>query len=128
MNLSRFFVDRPIFAGVISIVITLLGGLAFVGLPISQYPEVVPPTVVVSAFYPGADARTLAETVATPLEQEINGVEDMIYLSSSSTSDGRVQITVTFRLGTDSTRPRSSSRTRSTPPSPGSPRKSAARA
>jgi multidrug efflux pump subunit AcrB len=101
MNLSRFFVDRPIFAGVISIVITLLGGLAFVGLPISQYPEVVPPTVVVSAFYPGADARTLAETVATPLEQEINGVEDMLYLSSSSTSDGRVQITVTFRLGTD---------------------------
>jgi multidrug efflux pump len=101
MNLSRFFVDRPIFAGVISIVITLLGGLAFVGLPIAQYPEVVPPTVVVSAFYPGADARTLAETVATPLEQEINGVEDMIYLSSSSTSDGRVQITVTFRLGTD---------------------------
>jgi multidrug efflux pump len=101
MNLSRFFVDRPIFAGVISIVITLLGGLAFVGLPIAQYPEVVPPTVVVSAFYPGADARTLAETVATPLEQEINGVEDMLYLSSSSTSDGRVQITVTFRLGTD---------------------------
>jgi len=101
MNLSRFFVDRPIFAGVISIAITLLGGLAFVGLPVSQYPEVVPPTVVVTAFYPGADARTLAETVATPLEQEINGVEDMLYLSSSSTSDGRVQITVTFRLGTD---------------------------
>ncbi|MCB1204053.1 MAG: multidrug efflux RND transporter permease subunit [Verrucomicrobiae bacterium] len=101
MNLPRFFVDRPIFAGVVSIVITLLGGLAFVGLPISQYPEVVPPTVVVTANYPGADARTLAETVATPLEQEINGVEDMLYLSSSSTSDGRVQITVTFRLGTD---------------------------
>ncbi|MBL9155815.1 MAG: multidrug efflux RND transporter permease subunit [Verrucomicrobiales bacterium] len=101
MNLSRFFVDRPIFAGVISIVITLLGGLAYFGLPISQYPEVVPPTVVVTAFYPGADARTLAETVATPLEQEINGVEDMLYLASSSTSDGRVQITVTFRLGTD---------------------------
>ncbi len=101
MNLSRFFVDRPIFAGVISIVITLLGGLAYLGLPISQYPEIVPPTVVVTATYPGADARTLAETVATPLEQEINGVEDMLYLSSSSTSDGRVQITVTFRLGTD---------------------------
>ncbi len=101
MNLSRFFVDRPIFAAVISIVITLMGGLAYVGLPIAQYPEVVPPTVVVSASYPGADARTLAETVATPLEQEINGVEDMLYLSSSSTSDGRVQITVTFGLGTD---------------------------
>ncbi|HQW28182.1 MAG TPA: efflux RND transporter permease subunit, partial [Verrucomicrobiales bacterium] len=101
MNFYCFFVDRPIFAAVLSIVITLLGGLAFVGLPIAQYPEVVPPTVVVAATYPGADARTLAETVATPLEQEINGVEDMLYLSSSSTSDGRVQITVTFKLGTD---------------------------
>jgi len=101
MNFSRFFVDRPIFAAVLSIVITLLGGLAFFGLPISQYPDVIPPTVVVSAIYPGADARTLAETVATPLEQEINGVEDMLYMSSSSTGDGRMQITVTFRLGTD---------------------------
>jgi multidrug efflux pump len=101
MNFSRFFVDRPIFAAVLSIVITLIGGLAYFGLPIAQYPEIVPPTVVVTATYPGADARTLAETVATPLEQEINGVEDMLYLSSSSTSDGRVQITVTFKLGTD---------------------------
>ncbi len=101
MNFARFFVDRPIFAAVLSIVITMLGGLAFVSLPIAQYPEVIPPTVVVSATYPGADARTLAETVSTPLEQEINGVENMLYLSSSSTSDGRVQITVTFRLGTD---------------------------
>jgi multidrug efflux pump len=101
MNFSRFFVDRPIFAAVLSIVITLLGSLAYFGLPIAQYPEVVPPTVVVTASYPGADARTLAETVATPLEQEINGVEDMIYLSSSSTGDGRMQITVTFKLGTD---------------------------
>jgi multidrug efflux pump len=78
-----------------------LGALAYFALPVSQYPEVIPPTVVVSASYPGADATTLAETVSTPLEQEINGVEDMIYLSSSSTSDGRVQITVTFALGTD---------------------------
>jgi len=101
MNISRFFVDRPIFAAVLSIAITIVGGLAYFSLPIAQYPEIVPPTVVVSASYPGADARTLAETVATPLEQEINGVEDMLYLSSSSTSDGRVQITVTFRLGTD---------------------------
>ena len=101
MNFSRFFVDRPIFAAVLSIVITLLGGLAFVALPVSQYPEIVPPTVVVSATYPGADARTLAETVAMPLEQEINGVEDMLYMASSSTGDGRVQITVTFKLGTD---------------------------
>ncbi len=101
MNFARFFVDRPIFAAVLSIVITMLGGLAYLSLPIAQYPEVIPPTVVVSATYPGADARTLAETVSTPLEQEINGVENMLYLSSSSTSDGKVQITVTFRLGTD---------------------------
>ena len=101
MNIARFFVDRPIFAAVLSIVITLLGGLAFVGLPVAQYPEVVPPTVIVSATYPGADARTLAETVSTPLEQEINGVERMLYMSSSSTSDGRAQITITFELGTD---------------------------
>jgi hydrophobe/amphiphile efflux-1 (HAE1) family protein len=101
MNFARIFVDRPIFAAVLSIAITLLGALAYFGLPIAQYPEVIPPTVIVSATYPGADARTLAETVSTPLEQEINGVEDMLYLSSSSTSDGRVQITVTFRLGTN---------------------------
>ncbi|HSJ02218.1 MAG TPA: efflux RND transporter permease subunit, partial [Verrucomicrobium sp.] len=101
MNLPKFFVDRPVFAAVVSIVITLLGGLAFMQLPVSQYPEVVPPTVVVSATYPGANAETLADTVATPLEQEINGVENMQYLSSSSTSDGRLSITVTFALGTD---------------------------
>lgn len=101
MNLPRFFVDRPIFAAVLSIVITLLGGLAFFALPVSQYPEVVPPTVVVSATYPGANAQTLADTVATPLEQEINGVENMLYLSSSSTSDGRLQVVVTFKLGTN---------------------------
>src|SRR5688572_22373727 len=101
MNFPRFFVDRPIFAAVLSIVITLLGGLAFINLPVAQYPEVAPPTVIVTANYSGADARTLAETVATPLEQEINGVEGMLYMSSSSTSDGRVQITITFELGTD---------------------------
>ncbi len=101
MNFARVFVDRPILAAVLSIVITLLGALSYFSLPVAQYPEVIPPTVVVSASYPGADATTLAETVSTPLEQEINGVEDMLYLSSSSTSDGRVQITVTFRLGTD---------------------------
>jgi hydrophobe/amphiphile efflux-1 (HAE1) family protein len=101
MNFARYFVDRPIFAGVLSIAITLVGALSFFALPITQYPEVVPPTVVVAATYPGADAKTLAETVATPLEQEINGVENMLYLSSSSTADGKVQITVTFKLGTD---------------------------
>ncbi|MBL9138374.1 MAG: multidrug efflux RND transporter permease subunit [Verrucomicrobiales bacterium] len=101
MSLARFFVDRPIFAAVLSLAITLLGGLAYLALPVAQYPDVAPPTVVVSANYPGADALTLADTVATPLEQEINGVEDMLYMSSSATSDGRVQITITFRLGTD---------------------------
>ena len=101
MNIPRFFVDRPIFAAVLSIVITLLGGLAYFGLPISQYPDVIPPTVIVTASYAGADAQTLAETVSTPLEQEINGVEGMLYMSSSSTSDGKVQITITFQLGTD---------------------------
>lgn len=101
MNLPRFFVDRPIFAAVLSIVITLLGGLSYFVLPVSQYPEVAPPTVVVAATYPGANAQTLAETVATPLEQEINGVENMLYLSSSSTSDGRMQIVITFKLGTN---------------------------
>src|SRR5206468_11861195 len=101
MNISRFFVDRPIFAAVLSIVITLVGALAYLALPVSQYREVAPPTVIVTAQYPGADAVTLAETVSTPLEQEINGVERMLYMSSSSTSDGRVQITITFELGTD---------------------------
>ncbi len=101
MNISRHFVDRPIFAAVLSIVVTLLGALAYFTLPVSQYPEVVPPTVVVTATYPGADAETLAATVSTPLEEKINGVEDMLYISSSSTADGRVQITVTFKLGTD---------------------------
>ncbi len=101
MNLPRFFTDRPVFAAVLSIVITLLGGLAFFQLPISQYPEVVPPTVIVSASYPGANAQTVSDTLAAPLEQEINGVEGMLYMSSSGTSDGRLNITVTFRLGTD---------------------------
>lgn len=101
MSVPRFFVDRPIFAAVLSIVITLVGALAYWALPVAQYPEVAPPTVIVTASYPGADAQTLAETVATPLEQEINGVERMLYVSSSSTSDGRVQITITFELGTD---------------------------
>jgi multidrug efflux pump subunit AcrB len=101
MNIARFFVDRPIFAAVLSIVITLVGALAYLALPVAQYPEVAPPTVIVSASYPGADAQTLSETVATPLEQEVNGVERMLYMSSSSTSDGRVQIVITFELGTD---------------------------
>jgi len=98
---GRFFVDRPVFATVIAIVIVLLGLLALTGLPVAQYPDVVPPTVVVRATYPGADAATVAESVATPIEQEINGVEDMLYMSSQSTDDGSMTLTVTFAVGTD---------------------------
>jgi HAE1 family hydrophobic/amphiphilic exporter-1 len=101
MRFSRFFIDRPIFAGVVSVIIILIGLFAYPSLPVAQYPPIAPPTVTVTAFYPGASAEVVAETVATPLEQEINGVEDMIYMSSSSTGDGRLTITVTFALGTD---------------------------
>src|ERR671912_1478037 len=101
MQFSHFFIRRPIFAGVIAIIITIVGAFAYVALPIAQYPDVVPPTVTVSAVYPGASAETVADTVAAPLEQEINGVDDMLYMSSQSTGDGRLTITVTFKLGTD---------------------------
>ncbi|MGE0486930.1 MAG: efflux RND transporter permease subunit [Gammaproteobacteria bacterium] len=101
MRLSHFFVDRPIFASVISIVITLTGAIAYFTLPIAQYPEIVPPTIQVTATYPGASAETLAKTVATPLEQEINGVDDMLFMQSSATGDGRLTISVTFELGTN---------------------------
>jgi len=101
MNLSKFFIDRPIFAGVLSLLILLSGLIAMGGLPISEYPEVVPPSVVVRAQYPGANPRVIAETVATPLEEAINGVEDMLYMASQATTDGLLTLTVTFRLGTD---------------------------
>jgi hydrophobe/amphiphile efflux-1 (HAE1) family protein len=101
MRLSRFFITRPIFAAVIAITITIIGAIAYLTLPVSQYPEVVPPTVTVAATYPGASAETVAETVAAPIEQEINGVDGMLYQSSQSTGDGRVIITVTFKQGTN---------------------------
>ena len=101
MNLSKFFIDRPIFAGVLSVLILLAGLLALRVMPISEYPEVVPPSVVVRAQFPGANPKVIAETVATPIEEAINGVEDMLYMSSQATSDGLMTLTVTFRLGTD---------------------------
>src|SRR6478735_8739044 len=101
MRLSRFFITRPIFAAVIAVTITIIGAIAWFALPVSQYPDVVPPTVTVTAAYPGASAETVAETVAAPIEQEINGVDGMLYQSSQSTGDGRALITVTFKQGTN---------------------------
>ncbi|MBA3317737.1 MAG: multidrug efflux RND transporter permease subunit, partial [Gemmatimonadales bacterium] len=101
MNLSKFFIDRPIFAAVLSIAVFLAGGIAMFSLPVSEYPEVVPPSIVVTAVYPGANPRVLSEAVATPLEEQINGVENMLYMSSQATSDGVLTTTVTFRIGTD---------------------------
>jgi multidrug efflux pump len=101
MNFSRFFVDRPIFAAVLSILIFVAGVLAIFKLPISEYPDVVPPSVVVRAAYPGANPKVISETVAGPLEEAINGVENMLYMSSQATSDGALALTVTFKIGTN---------------------------
>src|SRR5499425_679760 len=101
MGLSHFFIDRPIFAAVLAIFITLVGAYAYFELPVAQYPEIAPPTIVVTASYPGASAEVVSNTVATPLEQEINGVEHMLYMVSQATGDGNLQLTVTFALGTD---------------------------
>ena len=99
--ISRFFVHRPIFATVISIVILIAGMVSQGGLPVSKFPEITPPTVQVTAFYPGANAEVLSETVAAPIEQEVNGVEDMLYMSSTSADDGSYTLNVTFEIGTD---------------------------
>ncbi len=101
MKFSHFFIGRPIFASVLSIVILIAGGLALLKLPVAEYPPVVPPTVVVKAIYPGANPQVIADTVATPIEEEVNGVEDMLYMSAQCASDGTMQLTVTFKIGTD---------------------------
>jgi hydrophobe/amphiphile efflux-1 (HAE1) family protein len=101
MRFAHFFIDRPVFASVLSIVTIIVGTIAIFTLPIAQYPEIAPPTVTVKASYPGANAQTVAQTVATPIEEQINGVEGMIYMSSQSTNDGNMNLTITFKLGTN---------------------------
>jgi hydrophobe/amphiphile efflux-1 (HAE1) family protein len=99
--ISRFFIDRPIFAAVVALVIIIIGAIGYTGLGVTQLPEIIPPTISVSTSYPGASAQTIADTVAAPIEQEINGVEGMIYMASQSTADGSLSLTVTFDVGTD---------------------------
>src|SRR5436305_5576198 len=99
--ISRFFIDRPVFAAVLSIFITLTGGIALFSLPIAQYPPITPPAVAVTIQYPGASAQVVADTVAAPIEQQVNGVEGMLYMSSQMGNDGSYTLTVTFDIGTD---------------------------
>jgi multidrug efflux pump subunit AcrB len=101
MRLSHFFIDRPIFASVISLIILIIGTIAYLTLPVAQFPEIVPPTISVTTSYPGANAVTVSDTVASVIEQEVNGVEGMIYMYSQSTDDGNMSLSVTFEIGTD---------------------------
>ena len=99
MNISKFFIDRPIFAGVLSTLILLCGIISLFKLPVSEYPEIIPTSVIVRAQFPGANPKVIAETVAAPLEEAVNGVEDMLYMQSQANSDGNLVLTVTFKLG-----------------------------
>src|SRR5882762_9302206 len=99
--ISRFFIDRPVFANVIAMITVLFGVVALYKLPVERYPEITPPTVVVSAVYPGANAKVVADTVAAPIEQQVNGTENMMYMSSTSSSDGSYALTITFEIGTN---------------------------
>src|ERR1700742_1892417 len=101
MRVSHFFIERPLFAAVVSIVIVILGAVAFPRLPVAQYPEIAPPVINVSGQYPGANAEVVATTVIAPIEEQINGVENMLYMSSNATADGRFNISVTFDIGTN---------------------------
>src|SRR6266571_8417876 len=101
MRISHFFIDRPIFAAVVSVIFVIVGGVSFSRLPIAQYPEIAPPIINVTGQYPGASADVVASTVVSPIEDQINGVENMIYMSSNSTSDGKFTIAVSFELGTN---------------------------